>query len=233
MPVTREICFLLRGQPITVPIRRDRRARQITIHIDASLGGAKIVMPVYAALADAKAAVREHEEWLLDRLSKLPPRVAFADGVVIPFRGVDHRIRHMPGVRGVVECVGREIWVFGQREHLARRLTDWLKAEAKREILPICIHKADKIGRRVRRVTVRSQRSRWGSCGANGHLSFNWRLILAPEAVLDYVVAHEVAHLVEMNHSLDFWRVVRRLTPHMERSRAWLNGKGQQLYRYG
>ena len=202
MPVTREICLNLGGRPITVPIRRHRRARQITIHIDASLGGAKIIMPLYAALADAKAAVREHEDWLLDRLAKLPPRVSFADGAIIPFRGVDHRIRHVPG-------------------------------EAARAISPLCIGKAEKIGRRVRRVIVRSQRSRWGSCGANGHLSFNWRLILAPDSVLDYVVAHEVAHLLEMNHSPAFWRAVQRLTPHMERSREWLNGKGQQLYRYG
>lgn len=233
MPVTREICLVLRGRTLTLPIRRDRRARQITIHIDASLGGAKIVMPAYAALSDAKAAVREHEEWLLDRLSKLPPRIAFADGAVIPVRGVNHRVRHVPGVRGTVECAGGEIRVYGRPEHVARRVTDWLKAEAQRTISPLCLAKAAKIGRRVRRIVVRSQRSRWGSCGANGHLSFNWRLILAPDAVLDYVIAHEVAHLLEMNHSPAFWRVVRQLTPHMEPSRDWLNRKGQQLYRYG
>ena len=112
-------------------------------------------------------------------------------------------------------------------------MTDWLKSEAQRTISPLCLAKAAKIDRRVRRVVVRSQRSRWGSCGANGHLSFNWRLILAPDDVLDYVVAHEVAHLMEMNHSPAFWRVVRRLTPEMENARAWLNRKGQQLYRYG
>jgi predicted metal-dependent hydrolase len=229
----REICLVLRGHAVTVPIRRDRRARQITIHIDASIGGAKIVMPAYAAVADAMAAVREHEEWLLDRLSKLPPRIPFADGAVIPFRGVNHRIRHFPGLRGIVQCVDGEIHVSGRAEHVARRVTDWLKSEAQRTISPICLAKAARIDRRVRRIVVRSQRARWGSCGANGHLSFNWRLILAPDSVLDYVVAHEVAHLVEMNHSPAFWRVVRRLTRDMEPSREWLNRKGQQLYRFG
>jgi hypothetical protein len=224
---------VLKGRTITVPIRRDRRARRITIHIDASIGGAKIVMPAYAAIADAKAAVREHEEWLLDRLSKLPPRILFDDGAVIPFRGVSHCIRHVPGVRGTVERANGEIRVFGRPEHIARRVTDWLKAEAQQVISPICLAKADRIDRRVRRVAIRGQRSRWGSCGANGHLSFNWRLILAPDSVLDYVVAHEVAHLLEMNHSPAFWRVVRRLTADMETSREWLNRKGQQLYRYG
>jgi len=233
MPITRELNVIIGGNAVTLPVRRDRRARQITIHIDASLGGAKIVMPVYAALSDAKAAVRQNEAWLLDRLSKLPPRVAFAHGAVIPVLGIKHRIRHIANQRGTVERVDNQIWVFGQPEHLSRRVTDWLKGEAKRTIMPLCLEKADVIGKRVRRVMVRDQRSRWGSCGSNGHLSFNWRLILAPEPVLDYVVAHEVAHLVEMNHSPAFWEVVDELTPHLEYGRNWLNRRGQHLYRYG
>lgn len=233
MPVKREIDVVLGGQAMSVPVQRNKRARQITIHIDASIGGAKIVMPVYAALSDARNAMMDNEEWLLDRLSKLPPRVPFNDGSVIPFGGRDHRIRHVPGRRGVVQCIDGEIWVFGQPEHLSRRVTDWLKEEAKQKISPLCLEKAERAGRRVRRVVVRSQRSRWGSCGSNGHLSFNWRLILAPEAVLDYVVAHEVGHLIEMNHSPAFWRAVRNLTPHTKYGRDWLNRNGQTLYRYG
>jgi predicted metal-dependent hydrolase len=233
MPLTRELNVILGGNAVTLPVRRDRRARQITIHIDASLGGAKIVMPVYAALSDAKAAVRQNEDWLLDRLSKLPSRVAFAHGSVIPVGGIKHRIRHIPDRRGVVERVDNQIWVFGQPEHVARRVTDWLKAEAKRTISPLCLEKAAAIDKRVRRVMVRDQRSRWGSCGSNGHLSFNWRLILAPEQVLDYVVAHEVAHLEEMNHSPAFWETVAELTPHLKYGRDWLNRRGQHLYRYG
>jgi hypothetical protein len=233
MPKTTEVSVLLGGAAVTLPIRRDRRARQITIHIDASLGGAKVVMPVYAALSDVRAAVRQNEDWLLDRLAKLPPRVPFADGAVIPYGGLKHRIRHIPDRRGVVERVENEIWVFGRPEHLQRRVTDWLKAEAKRTIAPLCLEKAEQVDKRVRRVMVRDQRSRWGSCGSNGHLSFNWRLILAPETVLDYVVAHEVAHLVEMNHSPAFWEVVETLTPHTKTGRNWLNRRGQHLYRYG
>ena len=233
MPVKGELDIVLGGQTLTVPVRRDRRARQITIHIDASIGGAKIVMPVYAALSDARAAMQDNEEWLLDRLAQLPPRVPFIDGSVVPLEGHDHRIRHIAGRRGVVERVNDELWVYGQPEHLSRRLTDWLKAEAKRQISPLSLEKAAAVDRRVRRVVVRDQKSRWGSCGSNGHLSFSWRLILAPQTVLDYVVAHEVAHLVEMNHSQAFWRVVDRLTPHAKFGRQWLKRNGQDLYRYG
>ena len=233
MPVKREVDVVLGGRRVTVPVRRDRRARQITIHIDASIGGAKVVMPVYAALADARAAMEDNEEWLLDRLSELPPRIPFEDGAVIPLEGRNHRIRHVPDQRGVVDRVDGELWVYGRPEHLSRRLTDWLKAEARHRLSPLALEKAEIIDRRVRRVTVRDQRSRWGSCGSNGHLSFSWRLILAPSSVLDYVVAHEVAHLEEMNHSPAFWRVVARLTPHTESGRRWLGRRGQQLYRYG
>ncbi len=228
-----EISVTLGGRDLTVPVKRDRRARRITIHVDAAIGGARVVMPVYVAMADAEAAILEHERWVLDRLDALPPRVPFADGAVIPFRGQDHRIHHVAGRRGVVTRDEGIILAPGDTEHLSRRVTDWLKREARRSISPMALEKAAMVDRRVRQVSIRDQRSRWGSCAASGRLSFSWRLILAPDAVLDYVVAHEVAHLVEMNHSSDFWRVVDRLTPHARSSKRWLNANGQSLHRYG
>lgn len=228
-----EINVTLGGRDLTVPVRRDRRARRITIHVDAAIGGARVVMPVYVAMADAEAAILEHERWVLDRLDALPPRVPFADGAVIPLRGQDHRIRHVAGRRGVVTRDEGAILVPGDAEHLSRRVADWLKREARRAISPLALEKAAVVERRVRQVSIRDQRSRWGSCAATGRLSFSWRLILAPDAVLDYVVAHEVAHLVEMNHSSDFWDVVDRLTPHARSGKRWLNANGQSLHRYG
>ena len=231
--MTRGLNLTLRGRVLSVPIRRDRRSRRITIHIDASLGGARIVMPLHVAIADAEAALREHQDWVLDRLDALQPRVAFVDGAVIPFRGVDHSLVHRCHERGVVERHDGEIHVFGKPEHVARRFADWLKREARNTISPRATDKAALAGQTVRRISIRDQRSRWGSCSDQAHLSFNWRLILAPDPVLDYVVAHEVAHLVEMNHSPDFWNVVDRLTPHAPTAKRWLNANGQGLYRYG
>lgn len=233
MADTREINVTLGGRDLTVPVKRDRRARRITIHVDAAIGGARVVMPVYVAMADAEAAIREHERWVLDRLDALPPRIPFADGSTIPVRGRDHRIRHVAGRRGVVTTDEGVILTPGDVEHLPRRIADWLKKEARRTISPLALEKAAMVDRRVRQISIRDQRSRWGSCAANGRLSFSWRLILAPEDVLDYVVAHEVAHLVEMNHSQDFWRVVDRLTPHARSSKRWLSVNGQGLHRYG
>jgi len=184
-------------------------------------------------MADAEAAIREHESWVLDRLDALPPRVPFTDGAVIPFQGCEHRIQYVAGRRGVVTSAAGTILAPGAAEHIPRRIADWLKREARLAISPLALEKAEMVERRVQQISIRDQRSRWGSCAANGRLSFSWRLILAPEDVLDYVVAHEVAHLVEMNHSQDFWRVVDRLTPHARPSKRWLNANGQSLHRYG
>ena len=89
------------------------------------------------------------------------------------------------------------------------------------------------LGVKVKRLSIRDQSSRWGSCTSAGSLSFSWRLILAPPYVLDYLAAHEVAHLVEMNHSARFWRVVGRVCGHVERAKTWLDTHGNDLHRYG
>src|SRR5262249_4446897 len=105
--------------------------------------------------------------------------------------------------------------------------------QAKRDLEIAAKHYADKLGVRYRRLSIRDQASRWGSCSTTGVLSFSWRLVLAPRHVLDYLAAHEVAHLVEMNHSRRFWRVLRRICPEMERAKAWLDAHGTDLHRYG
>ena len=223
----------LHGRALRVPLQRDRRARNITIHIDVTIGGARIVMPVSATAAEAKRVVRRHARWVLDRIDALPPHVSFVHGAVIPFQGEPHRIEHAPDGRGVIERADGVLRVYGQREHLPRRLRDWLRREAGAAITPLALAKAETVGRRVRRVSLRDPRCRWGSCSAEGRLSFSWRLILAPPMALDYVVAHEVAHLVEMNHSPAFWRVVDTLTPHAREAKRWLRANGESLHAYG
>jgi predicted metal-dependent hydrolase len=116
---------------------------------------------------------------------------------------------------------------------VARRVRDFLKREAKRDLTAASRRYAASLGVAIKRVTVRDQVSRWGSCTADGALSFSWRLILAPPYVLDYLAAHEVAHLIEMNHSRAFWRVVARICPDWRRAKDWLNAQGNALHRYG
>ena len=126
-----------------------------------------------------------------------------------------------------------EIRVRGDPAHLARRVRDHLAALARDELARRARPLAAHVGCTIARVTVRDTRSRWGSCSASGNLSFSWRLIFAPEEVVDYVVAHEVAHLAEMNHGPRFWRLVERLAPGNAGPRAWLDRHRARLLSYG
>ena len=125
-----------------------------------------------------------------------------------------------------------KLCVSGHLEHAPRRLRDWLVKEAHTELSARVAHHAANLGLKASRVTVRDQTSRWGSCSSSRVLSFSWRLILAPAFVLDYVVAHEVAHLKEMNHGPRFWALVRKTDPRMEEARKWLRKNGAELHRY-
>lgn len=155
---------------------------------------------------------------------------------MLPLRDVPHRITHRVA-RGTVWTeeseAGPLLCVAGDPVHLPRRVRDYLKREAKRELDAASRQYAAALGVKIARVSIRDQVSRWGSCTSAGVLSYSWRLILAPPQVLDYLAAHEVAHLVEMNHSRKFWRVVAGICPEWERARAWLNTHGTELHRYG
>jgi len=166
--------------------------------------------------------------------------VPFADEARIPLRGRMHQIcfvgaRRAKSVVEIDEVTGRMPYlnVSGRLEHAPRRLKDWLVEEARSD-LDACVRThANKLGVKARRITLRDQTSRWGSCTAGGLLSFSWRLILAPAHVLDYVAAHEVAHLVEMNHGPRFWKLVARSMPRLEEAKRWLRNHGSDLHRYG
>ena len=156
---------------------------------------------------------------------------------MVPLRGVEHRIFHRPDTRGTVwpETIGDRphLCVAGAEVHLARRLTDYLRREARRDIEPAVGRHAGRLGVRPAAIRLKDTKSRWGSCTAAGELSFSWRVVLAPPFVLDYLVAHEVAHLKEMNHSARFWRAVRETCPDMDRGRLWLKRHGAALHAYG
>jgi predicted metal-dependent hydrolase len=189
---------------------------------------------------EAGLFVHRNLAWVRDRLGDLPELVPFADGMRLPVRGILHRVRfdHGPGrgpiVRVSTGATGEPtLTVRGAPEHCARRLKDWLHAEAKRDLdARVEVH-CLRLGLKAKRLALRDQASRWGSCSSRGVLSFSWRLILAPAAVLDYVAAHEVAHLAEMNHGPRFWALVRKTMPDMEAAKTWLATHGVELHRYG
>lgn len=222
----------LGGQSVEIAVRRSARARRLSLRLDPAAGPV-LTLPPRATLAEARRFAAEHRIWLAERLARLPGRVGFVPGARVPLLGIEHEIIHHGAARRGVWVEDGGIRVSGQAEFVARRVADFLKAEARRVILPQAHDLAGRIGRTVRRVAVKDTRTRWGSCTAAGDLAFSWRLVLAPDWVLTYVVAHEVAHLAEMNHSPAFWRVVGQLVAEPDRARAWLKRHGTGLHRYG
>jgi predicted metal-dependent hydrolase len=224
------------GAAVAVTVKVSSRARSYRLSLPH--GGAPLLtVPKFGRWAEAKAFLDRHTPWLAERLEKSVKPVAFVRGAIVPLRGINHRIVPTGKVRGVVE-VGehdgeRALLVPGDAEHRARRLTDWLKGEALRELEKRTAIHAATLGVSVKSIVMRSQSTRWGSCSSSGKLNFNWRLILAPPYVLDYVAAHEVAHLVEMNHSDAFWHTVEKTLPTMARGRDWLKAHGRELMVYG
>ncbi len=221
------------GQAVTVGVRRSARARRILLRIDRNARRAELVLPPGASVAEGRAFAEKKALWLRNRLALLPETVPFEPGATVPVFGIERLLVHAPEARAGVRLDGGRLIVSGQRDFFSRRVRDWLKREARRRIADLAHAQAAGIGRTVARVSVRDQQSRWGSCSTAGNLSFSWRLILAPAEVLDYVVAHEVAHLAEMNHSPRFWQLVDRLTDHADFGRSWLRSHGPGLHAYG
>ena len=221
-----------------VRLRRHAQARRYTLRVQAATREVVLTMPMRGSLRDAKAFAEKHGGWIAARLGRLPQPAPFAPGEMIPLRGEPHRIEHRPGRRGTVWREAGEdgtllLCAAGDLPHLARRIGDFLKREAGRDLEAASRKYLAEFGVTARRITVRDPSSRWGSCSTNGVLSYSWRLILAPPYVLDYLAAHEVAHLVEMNHSPRFWRTVLRMCPDTRRAKAWLDANGAGLHRYG
>jgi predicted metal-dependent hydrolase len=152
-------------------------------------------------------------------------------------RGVPHLIVHEPGKRGTVEVsrdeAGPVLVVHGDRLHLPRRVADFLKREARREIEALVAKHTAAVGRKAKAVRFKDTTSRWGSCTSDGSLSFSWRIMMAPAPVIDYLVAHEVAHLKEMNHGPKFWKLCTELCPDTKRCKDWLKRNGGALQAIG
>jgi predicted metal-dependent hydrolase len=221
------------GQLLPVKVRLNPRARRMIVKVNPATGEVSVTAPTRAGARAALDFARGEHAWIAGQLAKAPGAVALAPGAVIPFSGVSHEIRSAAKGHAPVWRDQGAILVRGQPGHAPRRVLDFLKSQAREVLAERALHHAARLGVKPSRITVRDTMSRWGSCSSARSLSFSWRLILAPDFVLDYVVAHEVAHLREMNHSARFWAHVRDLVPDPEKPQAWLKSHGRELQRYG
>jgi len=231
---TTELAFSRGAVPIR--LRVSERARRVALRIDGRGEAVELVLPRRSSLDSGLRFLDQNRAWVEARLKDLPPRIVFADGVEVPVLGERLRVRHVrrrvPG-RGPVWVEEGEIRVTGDEAHLPRRVRDFLIARAREELTRRARIYAQRVDRRITRISIRDMTSRWGSCSSLGSLSFSWRLIFAPEGVMNYLVAHEVAHLVVMNHRPRFWRLVESLVPDAALRQDWLKRHKNALMRFG
>ncbi len=197
-----------------------------------------LTLPSGARFAEALAFVERQGDRIAAMLDRRPARVPFGEGAIIPFRGQPHRIVPAPARRRGVSVTAGTLVVGGREELLPATLGRWLRAEALARLTARSQEKAALLGlasrRPLGRVRVKEMRTRWGSCSPAGDLNYAWRLILAPAFVLDYVCAHEVAHLAHFGHDRGFWSTCARLAAtDLSPARTWLLAEGRHLLRYG
>jgi len=217
--------------PVEVHLKRSARARRFSLRVSRLDGRVTLSMPARAREGEALAFLRGHEGWLRETLEAMPDSAVLPVGLgsVIPVEG--RGLTLAPGSGRSIRVEGDSLLVPGDPAAAGARVAAWLKVLARDRLAKASTHYAGLVGRSYSSLALRDTRSRWGSCSPDGRLMYSWRLIMAPPSVLDYVAAHEVAHLVEMNHSAAYWAVVSRIYPGWETQRAWLHANGQGLHR--
>jgi predicted metal-dependent hydrolase len=222
---------LLPGSPpVEIVLKRSARARRFSLRVSRLDGRVTLSLPARAREAEAMAFARAQEGWIRETLADMPQRAGVGIGSVLPVEG--RMLLLAPGAGRAVRVDGDSLLIPGDPAQAGARAGAFLRALARERLVAASDRYAALIGRKVARVTLRDTRSRWGSCAQDGALMYSWRLIMAPASVLDYVAAHEVAHMQEMNHSPAYWAVVDRLYPGWQVQRKWLHAEGQALHQY-
>jgi len=215
--------------PVRVALRISPHARRLSLRISRIDGHVTLTCPGSVPRSEAVAFAESREAWLRRHLARVGEAEHPRLGGTVPFEG-----RDLPLVAGAVRAATLRdgaLMLPDEPERVSPRVEAFLRAEARNRLVAACDRHSAALGRPFRRITLRDVRSRWGSCSSRGDLMFSWRLVMAPPDVLDYVAAHEVAHLERMDHSPAFWAVVARLCPDHREQRRWLRDRGGQLHR--
>ncbi|MDX0317441.1 M48 family metallopeptidase [Sinorhizobium meliloti] len=222
------------GKVLPLTIRQNARATRMTLRIEPGGRALKLTVPEGLPEREVSAFLIRHQGWLMTKLARFSGESELEEGGTILVRGVAHRIERTGRLRGLTEALVIDdeavLRVGGAEEHLRRRIADYLKKEARSELERLVAVYAGRTGRRARSLSLKDTRSRWGSCSAEGDLSFSWRIAMAPPKVIAYLAAHEVAHLQEMNHGPRFWALCESLCPETKDAKHWLKRNGTMLH---
>ncbi len=230
-------------QRVNYKIRFSRVARRARIRVASA--GVEVVLPANSKSDRAESLLQENGDWLLDQLAFFERAGSFRievsanESAYILFEGVKTATKvievdsHRRCARIIHEsdCL-KVIIPRGSAVKPLASLHNWLRREARKRVHECLVVRAREMSVKFDRLFIRGQRTRWGSCSSRKNLSFNWRLVMAPPEVLDYLVVHELAHLIEPNHSLKFWLIVKSYCPRYEQHRAWLKQNQDVLQNY-
>ncbi|MEC8039456.1 MAG: M48 family metallopeptidase [Pseudomonadota bacterium] len=216
--------------PVEVHLRRSAQARRLSLRVSGLDAKVTLTLPNGVAERQGLAFAAEKAEWLRRQIASRPEVVDVGIGCELPIYGLPHQVLAGQGRRIVVR--DQQILVPGNAETAGRRLAAFLKALAREQLAAASDRYAADLKRPYSRISLRDTRSRWGSCSSAGVLMYSWRLVMAPMEVLEYVAAHEVAHLRHMDHSAAFWRQVEELYGDYSAARGWLRENGSELHRY-
>ncbi len=222
------------GQMLPVKVVENDRAKRLTLRLFPAGDGLKVTIPGHVGDDEIEEFVNRNKNWAATRIARLPKRVELGHGATIPFKGIEHKISSSGKLRGLVQVISENdqpiLSVPGEASATSRKLVSFMKREARKELDKVVNLHAEKIGIRPKQIRITDTTSRWGSCSSTRTLSFSWRIIMAPPEVLNYLAAHEVAHLKEMNHSDRFWKLTRELCPDTDIQKSWLRTHGAKLH---
>jgi len=219
-----------------VTVKRSKRAKRVALRLDPIERVINLVVPERMSLDKAYFFAAEHEDWVRDTLGKLAPATPFTHGTTLPIFG-DHITlniqRDASLKRTTLKLENDVLNIKTYLDDPTNRITAYLKKVAQSGLADMASEKAESIDKIIKSVSVRDTKSRWGSCSGDRTISFSWRLIFAPYEAIDYVVAHEVAHLVHMDHSKSFWSLCRKLSLNYVDGKYWMQNHGNDLMGYG
>ncbi len=229
--------FVVRGEAITVRVRESPRARYVRIVVGPRRP-LEVIVPRHVSGRDVDQLLERKRAWIerqvaeAQAVSARAARLSSHQSGCVSFGGEPVPIERRNGGRSIAELRHGRLVVAGPDEQAAAAIGRWYRREARRLIGAVAEREADRLGLRLRSISIRDQRTRWGSCSRNGALSFSWRLVLAPRGVLEYVVVHELCHLREPNHSRAFWQLVDEAWPGWRPEARWLRESGAELHAY-
>jgi predicted metal-dependent hydrolase len=226
----------IHGRQVQYTLKRSTRARYARLEVSPERG-LVVTIPAFQNIDHVRQLLEEKERWIIEKLAKYssakPETKQIQNGDKIPYLGCYLIIEVQPGDTERVNFNPENgmVRVTAGRDGLRSTLERRYRIEARKKIEQKVENQSRAMGLSYRRITIKSQKTLWGSCSRKHNLNFNWRLIMAPEPVIDYVVIHELAHIKVMNHSKRFWQMVEKYCPDWPKYRTWLREHSLELNR--